>query len=260
MSNHKVYADTHWSRIDDCEQALEMYLKMYEDSYNKTKVILFERLLGDVAGQRILDYGGGAGFMSVSLAKKGAQVVLVDAAANALKTAQYYATKVGVIKELTTIRSDTVPEELMKSQFDIVIAKDVIEHVYQDKQFIQDLNKCLKDSGKLLVSTQNSFSLNYLIEGTAFRIFKPHRKWMGWDKTHLRFYTPGLLTAICKDKGFNVTRYASVYIIPYKILRFFTIGKLKWELTFFKFFDLWFGTLFPFNRIGWNIIIEAHKN
>ena len=40
---------------------------------------------------------------------------------------------------------------------------------------------CQPPGGRLLLSTQNSWSLNYLIEGAYRRWWCGERDWMGWD-------------------------------------------------------------------------------
>ena len=232
---------------------------MYEGNYNKTKVKMFIKLLGNIQGLRILDYGGGAGYMSVLMALMDAEVILVDAEENALKTAEYYASLKGVKNKIKTIKADTITEDLMNEQFDIVIAKDVIEHIHRDLEFVENISRCVKEGGKLILSTQNKFSLNYLIEGTAYKLFRPSRKWMGWDRTHIRFYTPFSLRKILNSNGFTSLSYSGVYIFPYYIINLLTAGKIKIELSFLKHFDLLLGHIFPFNRIGWNIIIRATR-
>jgi hypothetical protein len=95
MSDRLRYPEEHWGRLEDPAAALDQYQGMYSDAYNETKATLYIRLLGDVTGLRVLDYGGGAGFMSVSLAKRGAGVVLVDAEEGGPRTAKYYAQREG---------------------------------------------------------------------------------------------------------------------------------------------------------------------
>ena len=62
-----------------------------------------------------------------------------------------------------------------------------------EEKIFEDLFNLLKDGGKLILTTQNSFSLNFLIEGTYNKIKNPNKKWLGWDRTHIRFYTPNKL-------------------------------------------------------------------
>jgi hypothetical protein len=48
-----------------------------------------------------------------------------------------------------------------------------------------------------------------------------------------------------------------LYIIPYNILSWFLLGGRHVKLDALHRVDLWFGGLFPLNRLGWNVVIEA---
>src|SRR5437016_1270513 len=176
------YTEDHWARRAPTDEHLAEYLAG-ADTYNLTKVHLFERRLGDdLAGKRVLDYGGGAGFMAVRCAERGAQVTLVDAAPTALETATLLATKRG------------------------------------------------------------------------------DKNWFGWDPTHLRFYTPRSLRWLFRRAGYVPRHWSGVYIIPYNIVSWFLLGRRRIELDALHKFDLWFGHLFPFNRLGWNVVVEGVRS
>lgn len=253
------YDETHWSREEDESKALEQYLKLGERAFNKAKAQLITDLLGNVEQKNILDYGGGAGICSIPLAKGGSFVTLVDAEANALRTAMFYALKEHVSQNITTIHAENVPDELKKERFDIVIAKDVLEHIQDDEQFLRDLSDCQKENGILLLSTQSSFSLNYLFEGSYQKFWCNNSQWYGWDQTHLRFYTPSSLRKILIKAGYLPEKWASVYIIPYNLLSWFFLLKKEINLPCLHHFDLLLGKTFPFNKLGWNIIVRARK-
>jgi 2-polyprenyl-6-hydroxyphenyl methylase/3-demethylubiquinone-9 3-methyltransferase len=252
-----TYDDSHWAREADAEKALDQYLALGDRPFNRTKQSLFMSLAGDVTGKHVLDYGGGAGIMAVPFARAGAHVTIVDAEANGLKTALLYAEREKVSDRIQTIQSERVPEELKVSRFDIVIAKDIVEHVEDDEGLLSDLGECQKKGGVLLLSTQNSFSLNYLIEGSYQRYREGNRNWLGWDQTHLRFYTPASLRRKLARAGYRVQRWAGVFIIPYNILGWLTLSRIAVEMPALRHFDLTIGRLFPFNRTGWNVVLRA---
>jgi len=189
MPKSLKYDESHWSREADVDKGLAQYLELADRAFNRTKFRQFWSLAGAVKGKKILDYGGGAGVMSIPLAQEGADVLLVDAEANALRTARYYAEKKLVTNNIRTIHSESLPESLGKERFDVIIAKDVIEHIEDDRKFLKDLANCQDKGGVLLLSTQNRISLNYLLEGSYQKYWRRNIDWFGWDQTHLRFYT-----------------------------------------------------------------------
>lgn len=254
------YASDHWARREPTEGALADYLEVNRAVYNRTKVTLLERLLGrDLQGRRVLDYGGGAGFVAVRCAQRGARVTLVDAEANALATAQLLAQQRGVTDRVELLQADEFPRELATRRFDIVIVKDVVEHLPDDVEVLWRLGRCQEPGGRLLLSTQSRLSLNYLIEGTYRRRWCGETDWCGWDPTHLRFYTPRSLRMRLAAAGYVARRWAGLYIIPYDILSWLVLLKRNIVLEGLHHFDLWFGRTFPFNRLGWNVMVEAER-
>ena len=253
------YDSTHWAREADQRKALDDYLALGDRVYNKTKLKLFMALAGDVRGKTILDYGGGAGILSIPLAKAGADVTVVDAEADALATARLYAEREGVTARIRTVQAVSVPTSLERQCFDIVIAKDIVEHLPDDDHVLGALARCQKPGGMMLLSTQSSQSLNYLIEGSYQKYWCGNKGWLGWDATHVRFYTPALLHRKLASAGYRTNRWASVYIIPYNILSWLFLGKVTIELPMLHHVDLTIGRIFPLNRLGWNVIVRATR-
>jgi len=253
------YDSEHWSREEDERKALEQYLRLGELVFNRTAISLITSMTGDVSGRKVLDYGGGAGIMSVRYAKSGADVVLVDAEANALRTAHYYARREGVAEKIRIVQSESVPATVKSERFDIILAKDIIEHVRDDQRFLDDLYQCQRPGGLLVLSTQNSRSLTYLLEGSYEKYWRGNASWCGWDQTHLRFYTSTVLARMQKSSGYEVERGASVYVVPYNILSWLFLLKVNIEITALRYLDLSIGRVFPFDRLGWNIIVRARR-
>lgn len=255
----KTYSDDHWIRSNDPKFALAAYWDQQSKTYSKVKNTYITELLGDLSGKRFLDYGCGGGLFSVQAAKQGAlEVVGIDAEAPILETAKYFAKQQEVDHLCKFIHLDELPSLIDRPQFDVILIKDVIEHVPDDIGLLQKAAAALIPGGKLIVSTQNRFSLNYLIEGAYERFVKKNKDWRGWDETHLRFYTPFSLREKLKKAGFRTKMWRSVYIVPYKwsgnksgkILR---LDALSWV-------DKALGATFPYNMLGWNIIVSAESS
>ena len=254
------YDKSHWSRRKDTGKALEEYLNLSQKEVNRIMIEFLKKLTGNVAGKEILDYGGGAGIMSIFYAENGANVTLVDAEENALSVAMLYAEKRHVKNRIKIINSEKFPKYLINKKYDIIIAKDVIEHIENDQEFLINLSNCQDKGGVLLLSTQNKFSLNYILEGSYQKYRCKNLTWCGWDTTHLRFYTPWSLKCKLIKAGYTPEKLASTYIIPYDIFSWLLLLRFNIYTPALYYFDMLFGRLYPFNRIGWNFVVRATKN
>jgi len=256
----KEYPRNHWIRSDDAPRALDAYLEQQGKAYSRVKNDFVTELLGNLSGKRFLDYGCGGGMFTVYAARQGAaEVVGVDALESVLNTARYFAAREGVLSACSFIRSDSFPKTLTP-RFDVVLMKDVIEHVPEDGDLLRRAAAALVPGGVLVLSTQNSLSLNFLIQGTYRRHVLGEKEWFGWDETHLRFYTPISLSSALRGAGFEPVAWRSAYIIPYRLPRlpgskrqFLRIDALSW-------IDRALGGMFPYNRLGWNIIVKAQSS
>jgi 2-polyprenyl-6-hydroxyphenyl methylase / 3-demethylubiquinone-9 3-methyltransferase len=256
----KQYPDDHWLRSSDAEKALAAYMDQQSKAYSKVKNGFVRELLGDLKGKRFLDYGCGGGMFSVHAARQGAiEVVGVDAEETALATARYFSAQQGVEHECKFIRSEEFPQHIAGRHFDAVLMKDVIEHVPDDFDLLQKAASALVPGGLLVLSTQNLLSLNFLLEGTFQKLVRGNKEWLGWDETHLRFYTSMSLNRRLREAGFCNMRWRSVYLIPYKFRAMATSRKFL-RLDALSYLDRVAGALFPFNRLGWNIIVGARTS
>ena len=254
----KSYPDDHWLKSHDPEAALQAYLDQQDKAYSRVKNAFIRELLGDLKGKVVLDYGCGAGMFTVYAALQGARRVLgVDAEETALSTAKYFAAKEGVQGTCGFIRSDRFPPFRSIGSFDVILIKDVIEHVPDDQALLDAAAHSLVPAGRLVLSTQNALSLNYLLEGTYQRLLKGNKEWFGWDPTHLRFYTPMSLARKLVSAGLRTRRWRSVYLIPYKLPAPRSLGRPFLRLDSLSWFDRRLGAIFPYNRLGWNVVVAA---
>ncbi|MBI5569227.1 MAG: methyltransferase domain-containing protein [Desulfomonile tiedjei] len=254
----KSYPEDHWLKSHDPEAVLQAYLDQQDKAYSRVKNAFIRELLGDLKGKVVLDYGCGAGMFTVHAALRGARRVLcVDAEETALAAAKYFAAKEGVQNACEFIKSDRFPPLRVSGSVDVILMKDVIEHVPDDQALLDAASRALVPAGRLVLSTQNSLSLNYLLEGSYHRLLKGDKEWIGWDPTHLRFYTPMSLTRKLVSVGLRSRKWRSVYLIPYKLPAPRWLGKPFLRIDALSWFDRRLGAIFPYNRLGWNIVVRA---
>ncbi len=255
------YPDDHWIKNRDPEQVLAAYMDQQSKTYSRIKNSFVQELAGDLRGKRVLDYGCGAGLFAVYAALHGATAAIgIDAEETVLSAARLLARREGVESICSFMLNDRFPSFEGRTRFDLVLLKDVIEHVDDDRGLIDAASAALVPGGRLILSTQNALSLNYLIEGSYNRLWLRRRDWFGWDTTHVRFYTPMSLLAKLRQAGLRNFAWRSVYLIPYKLPGLPGSGREFLRLDALAVIDRVLGAIFPYNRLGWNIIVRAEAS
>jgi 2-polyprenyl-6-hydroxyphenyl methylase/3-demethylubiquinone-9 3-methyltransferase len=160
-----------------------------------------------LAGRRALDVGCGAGLLCEPLARLGAAVTGVDAAAENIAAAQAHA----ALSELQIDYRAGGIEALVGETFDLVTSLEVIEHVANPATFIAGLAAALAPGGLLILSTPNRTALSRLAlitigEGTG-RIPRGTHDWQ-------KFLRPDELTELLEAAGLKVTDTRGLSLSP----------------------------------------------
>ena len=116
-------------------------------------------LLRPLAGKRALDVGCGAGLLCEPLARLGAAVTGLDAAAENIAAAKAHAAPQGLDIDY---RGEAI-EGFTDRNFDLVTSLEVIEHVDDPQAFVHGLASCLADDGLMILSTPNRTALSKLM-------------------------------------------------------------------------------------------------
>lgn len=160
-----------------------------------------------LAGKRALDVGCGAGLLCEPLARLGADVTGLDAAAENIAAAQTHAAQ----SALTIAYRTGSVETLDDATFDLVTSLEVIEHVTDPAAFVAGLARALAPGGLLVLSTPNRTWLSRIAliavgEGTG----RIPRGTHDWDK----FLTPDVLTALIEAAGLRVVEVRGLALSP----------------------------------------------
>ncbi|MBV9841626.1 MAG: bifunctional 2-polyprenyl-6-hydroxyphenol methylase/3-demethylubiquinol 3-O-methyltransferase UbiG [Sphingomonadaceae bacterium] len=182
-------------------------------------------VLKPLAGKRALDVGCGGGLLAEPLARLGAEVTGLDAAAPTIAVARAHAERqglaidyrIGGIESLTTSpppfvssEVETRPSTALRTygncarpsdRFDLITSLEVVEHAADPDAFVRGLAAALAPDGLLILSTPNRTPFSKLAVVTLGESLGGiPRGTHDWSK----FLTPAELGALVEAAGLRV--------------------------------------------------------
>ena len=208
--------------------------KMPTDGADKSRIDFVLRNIPD-NNLKILDLGCWDGSYALRYRKKSNTIYGIEVASTSAKRAQ----EKGIIIEQGDFMDNNFFEKI---KFDIVVAGEIIEHIFDTDLFLQKIYNMLKPYGRLILTTPNVASLprrllllfgkNPLLDN---RITKN-------TAGHIRYFTFEGIYEILKDNGFKIIESKS------DILNFNNKGTI-------------YSKLIPklYKRFGKTIMVTAEK-
>lgn len=94
------------------------------------------------------------------------------------------------------------------ASFDVVFGGEVIEHIHDDRRFLQEIHRVLAPGGALALTTPNLFFL-------VNRIVMPFGKmpYFAYEPYHYHFYSRATLSGLVRECGFDVRRVTSSHVL-----------------------------------------------
>jgi SAM-dependent methyltransferase len=159
---------------------------------SKLQALLGDRVLQDIAGHVVIDFGCGEGNESVEMARAGARVMGVDIREDFLKIARVNAARVGVADRCRFCSDAGEPA-------DFIVSLDSFEHFADPLRMLRGMYKLLRPGGKLLASFGPTWFHPY--GGHLFSVFP-------W--AHLLFSERALIRWRADIRSDGATRFAEV--------------------------------------------------
>lgn len=139
---------------------------------------------------RILDVGCGIGYFLEEAKKRGWEVFGTE----------YTDLAVNICREKGIEMNQGVlnPSDYSPESFDIITSFEVIEHIYNPREELQNFNTLLRKGGMVYVTTPNFNSLlRYRLKNNYDNICYPE---------HLSYYTPKTIKKAFKQAGFQINK------------------------------------------------------
>ena len=177
-----------------------------------------------LAGKRALDVGCGAGLLCEPLARLGAAVTGVDAAAENIAAASAHAAGAGLTVDY---RCGDVGELGLRG-YDLVTSLEVLEHVSDPSAFITALGTALAPGGLMVLSTPNRTARSrLLLVEAAERSGMIPRGTHHWDQ----FITPDELRDLLAGAGLAMGEPQGIAWTPTKGLHLSSDMALNYIVT-----------------------------
>ncbi len=187
-------------RIRYIRQQIESHFRLKQDMERP-----FEKL-------SILDIGCGGGLVCEAMSRLGGKVTGIDAAAKNINIAIEHAELSGLDIEYLPLSS----EQLLGkgTQYDVVLALEIIEHVSDIQSFVEHCTKLVKPGGLVIFSTLNrtpeSFALGIVAAEHLLRwVPKGTHSWQ-------KFLKPSEIARLLRTNGFKAKDVTGLCYQPFK--------------------------------------------
>lgn len=92
------------------------------------------------------------------------------------------------------------PYPFPEASFDAVVCSEVLEHLFEPLEVIQEAHRLLKNYGKLYITVPNFNSFDFHLQDHREQLYTPNKS---HSVEHIRNYTPASMAALLERKGFE---------------------------------------------------------
>lgn len=216
------------------EEAKARFKHLYRRSGTDIDIIerlRYAKILDEVPGNagRILDLGCGDGYLSLKCAANPeAEVYSIDISIN-----QLYKFKSRIHSgNIIQIQGSVEHLPFKYDKFDLIIASEIIEHLYDYKTFFEQMYYILKDSGILLLTVPYNEPVRVVICPHCYKPLNP--------EGHIHSFDEETIKKVSFQYGYKILK---IRIIN-NILTRYLYRKTHLPLILLKFFDNLFSALF----------------
>ena len=146
---------------------------------------------------RVLDVGCSFGYFLRLCDELGWETHGVDISRYAIDTAKVNTKAQLYLHDIENVRKSPFKED----SFDLITMFEVIEHLACPAMALEELNRILKNNGRLVMATPN---LN-AIERIVLKSLRKEKTWHGlYDRTHIRLFNPFSIRSLVERLDFRI--------------------------------------------------------
>lgn len=161
-----------------CGEAFDRFTTAADSFSENIERPAIERLIGDVAGARLLDLGCGSGTYSVPFARRGAQVTGLDLSQTMISLAEQRALGHGVQADFR-VADIREPLPFGASQFDVIFTGTALHYVEDIDSLMKEVARVMKKQARLVASVLHPIS-TALFPLAASEEVEGLDPWEGW--------------------------------------------------------------------------------
>lgn len=167
--------------------------------------------LGKLKDKEVVDVGCGGGILSESIAARGARVLGIDLAEEALQVARLHSLESAVAVDYRVISAEQLAIE-RPAAFDLVTCLEMLEHVPEPDAVVRACAQLVKPGGQVIFSTFNRNLKSFLlgIIGAEYLLRLVPRGTHRYD----RFIRPSELASWCRAAGLEPQQSTGLHYNP----------------------------------------------
>lgn len=170
---------------------------------------LLSENVADKTSYKILDLGSGDGSFSDLISRSGYSVTGVDVSSAGINAA------LSNFPEVKFIQASIfdLPYDELEGRFDFVVSVETIEHLLYPRELLKAARKCLKPSGKVILTTPYNGYIKNLIIAFLGKTDKHHMSLV--DGGHVKFFSVATLTQLLKQEGYDIIDFKFTGRFPF---------------------------------------------
>jgi 2-polyprenyl-6-hydroxyphenyl methylase/3-demethylubiquinone-9 3-methyltransferase len=186
---------------------------------NPLRVDYIDRLVGGLAGRRVVDVGCGGGILSEAMAARGAEVTGIDMAEAALSVARLHLHESGVQVDYRQLSAEQLAAA-EPAACDVVTCMELLEHVPDPASLVDACARLVKPRGHVVFSTINRNPRAYLfaIVGAEYLL----RLLPRGTHDYRRFLRPSELARLAREAGLTLLDLTGMSYNP--LTRTYSLG------------------------------------